>query len=75
MCPLIWYKVNEVVNVDSEIVWQIIEWHCEQASTIVKAIVYRLSRQSIKKVSSNINDVAINCGHLHTHLYMDTKQF
>jgi len=37
------YKVNEVVNVDSEIVWQIIEWDCEQASTIVKAIVYRLT--------------------------------
>ncbi len=74
MCPSIRYKVNEVVNVDSEIIRQIIEWDCEQASTIIKAIVYCLTRLSIKKVTSNINDVAINCAHLGTHLDMDTKQ-
>jgi hypothetical protein len=43
LCPSIWYKVNEVANVDSEIIRQIIEWDCEQASTIVKAIVYCLT--------------------------------
>jgi hypothetical protein len=37
--PLIWYKVDEVVDVDNEIVRQIIKWDCEQASTIVKVIV------------------------------------
>jgi hypothetical protein len=58
----------------NEIVWQIIKWDCEQAYTIVKVIVYCLTRQFVKKVTSNINDVAINCSHLHTHLDMDTKK-
>ncbi len=70
----IWYKVDEVVDVDNETVWQIIKWDCEQASTIAKVIVYFLTRHFVKKITSNINDVAINCAHLHTHLDMDTKQ-
>jgi len=74
MHPLIWYKVDEVADVDNEIVRQIIKWDCEQASTTVKVIVYCLTQQSVKKVTSNINDVAINCTHPHTHLDMDTKQ-
>jgi superfamily II DNA helicase RecQ len=74
MHPLIWYKVDEVADVDNEIVRQIIKWDCEQTSTTVKVIVYCLTRQSVKKVTSNINDVAINCTHLHTRLDMDTKQ-
>jgi len=74
MHPLIWYKVDEVANVDNEIVLQIIKWDCEQASTTVKVILYCLTRQSVKKVKSNINYVAINCTHPHTRLDMDTKQ-
>jgi len=74
MHPSIWYKIDEVVDVDIEIVRQIIKWDCEQASTIVKVIVYCLTRQSVKKVTSNINDVAINCTHLHTHFDMNTKK-
>ncbi len=52
--PLIWYKlVDEVVDVDNEIVRQIIKWDCEQASTIVKVIMYCLTRKSVKKVTLN----------------------
>jgi hypothetical protein len=43
MRPLIGYVVDEVVYVDDEIIWQLIEWECNVYLETNKAIVHCLT--------------------------------
>jgi hypothetical protein len=44
MRPLIGYVVDEVVDVDNEIIWQLIEWDCDAFSETYRVIIYYLTR-------------------------------
>jgi len=73
--PLIEYVVDEVADVDEEIVRQLIEWDCNVSSKTDRAMVYCLTRQSVKQVASMANNVVgVRTAHLHAHLDEDAKQ-
>ncbi len=73
--PLIEYVVDEVVDVDDEIIRQLIEWDCSVSSKTDRAMVYCLTRQSVKRVASVANNVAcVRTAHLHAHLDEDAKK-
>jgi superfamily II DNA or RNA helicase len=73
--PLIEYVVDEVVDVDDEIVRQLIEWDCDVSSETDRAMVYCLTRQSVERMASVVNNVAgVRTTHLHAHLDEDSKK-
>ncbi len=75
MHPLIRYVVDEVVDVDNEFIWQLIEWDYNVSSETNRAMVYYLTWQSIEQVASIANYVAcIRIAHLHAHFNEDTKE-
>jgi superfamily II DNA helicase RecQ len=75
VCPLIGYVVDEVVHVDNEIIWQLIEWDYNVSSKTNRAIVYCLTWLFIEQVASSANNVAcIKFTHLHAHLDDDIKE-
>jgi hypothetical protein len=68
VCPLIEYVVDEMADVDDEIIQQLIEWDCDVSSETDRAMVYCLTRQSVKRVASVANNVAcVRTAHLHAH--------
>ncbi len=63
--PLIEYVVDEVADVDDEIIRQLIEWDCDVSSEMDKAMVYYLTRQSVERMASVVNNVAcVRTAHL-----------
>jgi len=63
--PLIKYVVDEVADVDDEIIRQLIEWDCDVSSEMDKAMVYYLTRQSVERMASVVNNVAcVRTAHL-----------
>ncbi|CAK9265646.1 unnamed protein product [Sphagnum jensenii] len=73
--PLIEYVVDEVADVDDEIIRQLIEWDCDVSSKMDRAMVYCLTRQSVERMASVVNNVAgVKTAHLHAHLDEDAKK-
>jgi superfamily II DNA helicase RecQ len=73
--PLIWYVIDEVVDVDDEIIRQLIEWDCNISSEMDRAIIYCLTQQFVERMASIANNVAcVRTVHLHAHLDEDTKK-